>query len=455
VAPPLTGQLRFAFYGRVSTEDHQDPVSSRAWQRTRAEALIAGTGQIVVEFFDVGRSRVLPWAARPAAAALIAALADPDREFDAIVVGEAERAFYGPQYEQMAPIFAKHGVRIWVPDVGGPVDPAIGSLEELMALLGILSKREIVRARIRTMTSMTILTEKQGRFLGGRAPFGYRLVPIKPHPNPTHARWGRMQLGLAPDPTTAPIVEWMFAQRLAAISYARIARALNDAHIPPPSAADRERNRHRAGLAWSVTSVAAILTNPRYTGHEVWQRTRTDHELIDPANTTLGHRDQVRHNRPDQWIISTEIAHTPLVSTADFIAVQGMRARADAATHEYLLAGILICGVCGRRLESCFANDHPGYRCRHGRTSASISQNPRRLTYVREDRVLEHLAAMLIRLRLSEHTDDPARRPIPELAPPTASDAITFFRHNAITLTYNPNTKTLTANTPEQETIAI
>ena len=203
-APPLAGQLRFAFYGRVSTEDHQDPVSSRAWQRTRAEALIAGTGQIVVEFFDVGRSRVLPWAARPAAAALIAALADPDRGFDAIVVGEAERAFYGPQYEQMAPIFAKHGVRVWVPDVGGPVDPEIGSLEELMALLGILSKREIVRARIRTVTSMTILTERQGRFLGGRAPFGYRLVPIRPHPNPTHARWGRMQLGLAPDPTTAP-----------------------------------------------------------------------------------------------------------------------------------------------------------------------------------------------------------------------------------------------------------
>ena len=167
--PPLAGQLRFAFYGRVSTEDHQDPVSSRAWQRTRAEALIAGTGQIVVEFFDVGRSRVLPWDARPAAAALIAALADPDRRFDAIVVGEAERAFYGPQYEQMAPIFAKHGVRVWVPDVGGPVDPKIGSLEELMALFGILSKREIVRARIRTMTSMTILTERQGRFLGGRA----------------------------------------------------------------------------------------------------------------------------------------------------------------------------------------------------------------------------------------------------------------------------------------------
>ena len=228
----------------------------------------------------------------------------------------------------------------------------------------------------------------------------------------------------------------MFAQRLAGMSYARIARALNDAQIPTPSTADRERNRHRAGLAWTVTSVAAILTNPRYTGHEVWQRTRTDHELIDPANTTLGHRDQIRHNRPDQWIISTDIAHTPLVSTADFIAVQGMRARPDTAKHEYLLAGILICGACGRRMESCFANGHPGYRCRHGHTSASSTQNRRRLAYVREDHVLKHLAAMLIRLRMSEHTDS-IGRPIPEPAIPTASEAITFLRHNAITLTYH------------------
>ena len=77
----------------------------------------------------------------------------------------------------MAPIFARHGVRVWVPDAGGAVDPEIGSLEELMALRGILSKREIVRAGIRTVTSMTILTERQGRFLGCRAPYGYRLVP--------------------------------------------------------------------------------------------------------------------------------------------------------------------------------------------------------------------------------------------------------------------------------------
>ncbi len=48
--------LRFAFYGRVSTEDWQDPVTSRARQLAQATMLAAGHGTIVAEFFDAGES---------------------------------------------------------------------------------------------------------------------------------------------------------------------------------------------------------------------------------------------------------------------------------------------------------------------------------------------------------------------------------------------------------------
>jgi hypothetical protein len=51
------GVLRFAFYGRVSTEDWQDPVTSRARQLQQALMLAAGAGVIVAEFFDTGESR--------------------------------------------------------------------------------------------------------------------------------------------------------------------------------------------------------------------------------------------------------------------------------------------------------------------------------------------------------------------------------------------------------------
>jgi hypothetical protein len=82
----------FAFYGRVSTEDNQDPESSRHWQLTRANALIGPrNGRIVVEFFDIGDSRSLPWQRRPEARLLLAALRDPNRGFHAVVIGEPHR----------------------------------------------------------------------------------------------------------------------------------------------------------------------------------------------------------------------------------------------------------------------------------------------------------------------------------------------------------------------------
>ena len=116
------GRLQFVFYGRVATEDWQDPVTSRARQREQAEALVRGHGQIVAEFFDVGESRTVAWARRPQSAALVAALADPDRSWDAIVIGEYERAFYGSQYAAMAPLFEHYGVQLWMPEAGGRVE---------------------------------------------------------------------------------------------------------------------------------------------------------------------------------------------------------------------------------------------------------------------------------------------------------------------------------------------
>jgi site-specific DNA recombinase len=90
--------LRFAFYGRVSTEDQQDPGSSKQWQLHRSRQLIEPVGgTVVTQFFDVGHSRSLPWKRRPDAAQLLAGLARPDRGFDAVVIGEPQRAFYGNQ----------------------------------------------------------------------------------------------------------------------------------------------------------------------------------------------------------------------------------------------------------------------------------------------------------------------------------------------------------------------
>jgi len=106
----ITG-LRFAFYGRTSTAEFQDPVTSRAWQREMAESVIVGHGVIVGEFFDVGCSRRVPWARRPRAAALLEAVQGVGCSFDAVVVGEFERAFTDRQSEHVAGLLARRGSR--------------------------------------------------------------------------------------------------------------------------------------------------------------------------------------------------------------------------------------------------------------------------------------------------------------------------------------------------------
>jgi len=246
-AEPARGKLRFAFYGRVSTEDYQDPVTSRARQLGQAAALVAGSGRITAEYFDAGQSRVLPWARRPQAAALVAAMAGPGRGFDAVVIGEYERAFYGSQYALMAPLFEHYGIQLWLPEAGGPVDFSGEGHEAAMLALGIQSKREITRTRIRVRTAMAAQAREQGRYLGGRPPYGYRLADAGPHPNKAHAARGRRAWRLDPDTQTAPVVQWIFAQRLAGHSLARITRALTETGIPCPSAADPGRNAQDGG----------------------------------------------------------------------------------------------------------------------------------------------------------------------------------------------------------------
>ena len=53
---PCHGRLQVAFYGRVSTEDYQDPVMSRARQRDQTGALVAGhsTARIIRALNDAG-----------------------------------------------------------------------------------------------------------------------------------------------------------------------------------------------------------------------------------------------------------------------------------------------------------------------------------------------------------------------------------------------------------------
>jgi hypothetical protein len=50
---------------------------------------------------------------------LLAELSSPERRFDAVVVGEYERAFSGDEFALVIALFERAGVQMWLPEAGG------------------------------------------------------------------------------------------------------------------------------------------------------------------------------------------------------------------------------------------------------------------------------------------------------------------------------------------------
>jgi site-specific DNA recombinase len=376
---------RFWFLGRVSTEDNQDPEASCNWQKSRSRSLIEPAGGIIVaEYFDIGQSRSLPWKRRPRAAQLLADLADPGRGFDAVVIGEPQRAFYGNQYSLVMPVLTHYGAQLWVPEVGGPIDPDSEAHDLIMSCSAACPRGERNRVRLRVRAAMSAQAALEGRFLGGRPPYGYRIADAGPHHNPAKAADGKRLHKLEPDPDTAWVVRRIFAEYLAGRGLFAIAEGLTRDQILSPSQHDRARNRRRTGEGWSKSAVRVIVCNPRYTGRQVWNKQRKDEILLDVDDVAAGYETRMRWNQAGSWVWSDAIAHEPLIPAEYFEAAQAITAGAGRArrgsreahqrvTRPYVLRGRLYCGYCGRRMQGQHSNQAPYYRCRYPREYALAS----------------------------------------------------------------------------------
>ena len=289
---------RFAFYGRVSTEDNQDPAASRAWQLSRATELIAPHGgEIVQEFFDIGVSRSLPWQRRPQAADLLHTIRNLAPSWTAIVIGEPHRAFYSNQFSLTFPLLCHYGIELWVPEVGGRVDPDSEAHDLMMAMFGGLSKAERGRIRTRVRSAMRSMAT-DGRFLGGRPPYGYRLADAGPHPNPSKAADGKRLHRLDIDPKAAPVVERIFRLYVAGFGYRAIAETLTLDGFPSPSAYDPARNPHRDPSGWSHSAVRGRSSpTPPTAAVATWGKQQKFEELIDPDDVAAGNVTRMRWRR--------------------------------------------------------------------------------------------------------------------------------------------------------------
>ncbi|CAO5152081.1 site-specific DNA recombinase [Frankia sp. AiPs1] len=181
----------------------------------------------------------------------------------------------------------------------------------------------------------------------GKPPYGYRPKSYR-HPNSIKADRGATKTRLEPDgargETVTQIAHWRYYRRL---GYGEIAEQLNAdlERYPPPEPPGGAR---RARGAWSKSTVADLLRNPKYTGYQVFNRraTRSRHGAV---------------NGPEKWVWSSEPVHEPLIPKWMFDEFNANRQtrrgsrehnelnRHPATKRTYLFRGMIHC-TCGRRM---------------------------------------------------------------------------------------------------------
>lgn len=407
---------RLVVYVRTSTDDQQSPLESRRWQLARAEQTASGRAQVVRVVHDVDVSRSIPWARRPEAARLLLQLPNPMRGWNGIIVAEPQRAFGdATQMQLVLRQLTHYKICLWVPELGGPVDPDSEAHDLLLLLFGGLSRAEINRMRVRIRAQMRAMVP-EGRFLGGRPPYGYRIVPTDTaHPNPEKARWGVKISQLQPDPTAAQVVRRIFDMRSQGIGYKAIASALSADEVPSPSANDPGRNPHRRTSGWVPSAIQAIILNPKYKGTQRFGHCTKTQQLIDPADPALGHKTRMTPSATSDVILVDGLIE-PIVTPEQWEAAQPGRAShhqgrpAVSGASRYSLRGLIICGKCGKRMQGQTVTRKSGrpvfgYKCAH-KTTGPDGSSSTITVFVAEGRILPVLNTWLAQISEPAHLDE-------------------------------------------------
>jgi site-specific DNA recombinase len=154
------------------------------------------------------------------------------------------------------------------------------------------------------------------------------------------------------------MAKWRYYEKLGADTIAERLNLNLEKH-PPPEPPGGLRTRG----AWSKSSVAEILKNPKYTGYQVYNRR---------ARRSRGGRN--KPNPPEMWVWSPEPAHEPLIPKWMFDEInaqsserQGSRDGAGLkddrrAKRTYLFRRRVVCD-CGRRMIGNPRHGRTYYRC--------------------------------------------------------------------------------------------
>ena len=299
-----------ALYARVSSDRQDVDLSVAAQLRALRDYAKANGYSVAREYVDEAESGRV--ADRPQFREMIDEGSRPRAPFDVILVWKFSR--FTRKREHAVAFKAqlrRKGIRV-VSITEQAEDNATGRLlEGIIESVDEYYSENLGQEVTRGMREAA----SRGFFLGSKAPFGYTRVKVSDgvKDRPT----------LEVDPVAAPIVKEIFESSRRGNGLAEICKELNGRGIT------------NKGKRWQKNVIHYLLTNEAYTGTAVWGVKTKDEKNAEP--------------------VRVENAWPALVSRELFDAVQqGLHERAPAVQRparvgsQYLLSGLLRCGVCGK-----------------------------------------------------------------------------------------------------------
>lgn len=276
-------------------------------------------------------------AARPVIQHLLQEVADG--RWKGVIVMEVERLARGDTIDQgyMAQTFKFSNTQIVTPlKVYNPND----EFDEEYFEFGLFMSRREYKTINRRLQRGRLASAQEGKWVSGKAPYGYERIRV-----PNDKGWT-----LRPVEEHADIVRYIFRLYTSGETdgegivktygtYA-IALRLDEMGVEPPGGAS----------CWNCRTIQAILRNPAYIGKIRWNAHKTKRCVIDGTVRT-----ERRTSAPED-IILVDGLHPAIVDETAFSKAQDLLARngpppvqiANAVSNP--LAGVLVCGKCGRSI---------------------------------------------------------------------------------------------------------
>ncbi|MEW6545078.1 MAG: recombinase family protein [Nitrospirota bacterium] len=334
---------RAVIYARVSTEQQRER-HTIASQLSVMPGIVRQHGYELVDepYVDDGVSGETI-NERPG---MLRLLDDAERDlFDAIFVIDLDRmtrARKSIDWEIIKDICRRHCIYVITPSqVYDFANEDHEFISDIFSRLSALEKRKFLRRAMRGKLEKV----RQGRFIGGRRPYGYQIVE------------GRFEIR----EEEAAVVREIFQRCLNGESCEIIPHALTAAGYLTPLG---------QRTPWSKSSVVRILHDSKYAGAFVrWKWKRED-----PG---IGRRGAIGRLAPRPLSEQVTVEVPAIVTKETFEAAQlALNSRKTLSSRntkrEYLLGGILWCASCGCRMTGeCYANEQRYYVCWNRRRKIS------------------------------------------------------------------------------------